>query len=516
MGRLLLIDDDADQIELRRLNLEAAGHQVRVARDAAEGLRLFEEQPPDVVLMDLRLPRREDGIALIRAFRERAPEVRILVLTGAAEPLPEADHVLAKPVSTGKLLGLLATLFACWCLLGAAWGQSIHLEKPAEAVASLTMSAAGAAGGIADVILDGRAAFQVLLFAGVERHTYEVFLGRLAAGEHRLQIGRKAGLEVHAIQLRSAAGDPMAAHAPVLYARPDTAGRFSDVPLLIYCERHDGDGRPMLEYSVIFSNEDGGTSTRALMARWGRTTDIEYVYRVWLKADGSPARATIQSRGHKEIEFTGAREQWHPVLMPVTENNMVAPAGGGSPLRFQLAPVGVDLRSASRESVMDQHPWTYRVMAEELEREGKLRRYGTVDGHKISDPRNYLYLEMTVANRDSRIAALVKLAGEEHWSASHLGRVDYAIERDGIARTAIELPPGTSPGQVAAFGFECLVEPARKDRPAPVAGECRLERVHKAFFLDGGYRPGPSFWRRDASQAIPSGRIATFSATDGH
>ena len=68
------------------------------------------------------------------------------------------------------------------------------------------------------------------------------------------------------------------AGAPVLFARLNTVGKFSDIPLVLYCERVKDTAGDALQYTVIFSNEDGGTSTRTLMARWGRSTDIEYVY----------------------------------------------------------------------------------------------------------------------------------------------------------------------------------------------------------------------------------------------
>ena len=46
-------------------------------------------------------------------------------------------------------------------------------------------------------------------------------------------------------------------------------------------------------YSVIFTNEDGGTPADRLMATWGRTTDIEYLYSVEVDASGA-----IVDRGH--------------------------------------------------------------------------------------------------------------------------------------------------------------------------------------------------------------------------
>ena len=56
----------------------------------------------------------------------------------------------------------------------------------------------------------------------------------------------------------------------MVFARKNTIGKFSDIPLVLYAERLVEDGHPLLQYTMIFSNEDGGTSTRALMARWGR------------------------------------------------------------------------------------------------------------------------------------------------------------------------------------------------------------------------------------------------------
>jgi hypothetical protein len=49
---------------------------------------------------------------------------------------------------------------------------------------------------------------------------------------------------------------------------------------VLYAEDDRRDGRGWIRYSVIISNEDGGTATPALMARWERTTDIELIYEV--------------------------------------------------------------------------------------------------------------------------------------------------------------------------------------------------------------------------------------------
>jgi hypothetical protein len=278
--------------------------------------------------------------------------------------------------------------------------------------------------------------------------------------------------------------------------------------MISYCERLEEDGRPLLQYTVSFSNEDGGTSTRALMARWGRTTDVEYIYRAWLDAAGEVTRATIQAQDHKEVAFRGQREGFHPILIPSTDNNMVADQGT-SPIRYQIPPYLMDLSAHSREQIMDEHPIAYRVMAQELKRENKLRPFGTVDGEKSSDPRNYLYVEAKVVNRDSGVAVLVRLRGEARWLSSHLGRNDYAISRDGWVRTTVELRPGTKAEQIDEIGFECLV--SNEDRPEPpLSGTCRVEQVSKMFFLDQEYRPQPSVWNLMTPVEIPSGQLRTF------
>jgi hypothetical protein len=378
---------------------------------------------------------------------------------------------------------------------------------------------------MARVRLDGAYRGSLMLDAGEQRFRYSMFLGRLAAGEHVLEIERDAEhsaagskLQVHVVQFRHfRRGDPfyaVLANAPVLYARPNTVGKFTDVPLMMYCERLEEKGQPLLQYTAIYSNEDGGTSTRALVARWGRTTDIDYVVRVWLSAQGTAVRATYQGKDHKELPFKGAREAAHPLLGVSTDNNMVAEEAR-SAIRYQLAPVLVDLTDSAREQVMDEHPLTWQVMARELAREGKLRAFGTLDGEHISDPRNYLYFEMKLVNRNSGVAVRVRRRGEEVWWSSHLGRMDYAISRDGWARTGVELPPGTKAEQLAEIGLECVV--VKPDRARwPHSGACLIESMKKAFFLGPDYVPGPSVWSLPAAaMVVPTGVMRRFEVAAG-
>jgi DNA-binding NtrC family response regulator len=118
MARVLLVDDDTDQLEIRKLLVEQAGHQVQVAENAAAAEAVCLAMAPQLVVMDLRLPRAEQGLGLIRALRRAAPGVRIVVLAGWPADLsesPEAgmvDLLLPKPVHTRRLLDAIGRLVA--------------------------------------------------------------------------------------------------------------------------------------------------------------------------------------------------------------------------------------------------------------------------------------------------------------------------------------------------------------------------------------------------------------------
>ena len=114
MQRVLLVDDDRVGMDIRRLILERAGYQVLVEGTGEGARRAFTENRPEIVMLDMRLPHVEDGLALIREFRAQAPKVRIIVLAGLAGDLhgrPEeqmGDAVLAKPFRSDKLVRTLA------------------------------------------------------------------------------------------------------------------------------------------------------------------------------------------------------------------------------------------------------------------------------------------------------------------------------------------------------------------------------------------------------------------------
>jgi len=90
MARILVVEDDPGQLEVRKLILEQAGHEVVTAGDASNAIETL--PGCQLVLMDFRIPTTEDGLRLIRAASGQA---RIVVLSGAQPDVPlPVDEVL--------------------------------------------------------------------------------------------------------------------------------------------------------------------------------------------------------------------------------------------------------------------------------------------------------------------------------------------------------------------------------------------------------------------------------------
>lgn len=398
----------------------------------------------------------------------------------------------------------------------------------AEAVLALTAAAPGASwltkereAATVSVFVDGRYYQDVILFGGTSAFTYPLLLGRVTAGAHTLRVDFNrqqsapqivtAKITDAQIELfdRNAPEFQMLAHAPVLYARPNTLGRFSDVPLLVYCETLKHGTLTALRYTVIFSNEDGGTQTSALMARWGRTTDIEWIIDTQLDAVGRPVKSTYQGVNHETKEFQGRREADHPLMFTASDNNNFADTGPAG-MRFALRPVAVDLSQRSRESVMDEHPWTHRVMAEEMLREGKITTARTL-GAQIADLRGYLYIDANAAQHSGALLSFaVKLKGDPRWHTSDQGINYYKIDRSGYFRTTIRLPLGTKLEQIERINTRCDLpgNPRRAEEISQaVAAQCEVQAINKIFLLDESFQPGPALKLRPSAIKLRFGEM---------
>ncbi len=96
-GRILVVDDEEDLGRILKFALVAAGHEVLLATDGAEGLKLAREAGPDLILLDLMLPK-IDGYKVCRMlkFDERYRTIPVVILSARTQ---ESDKEMAK--STG-------------------------------------------------------------------------------------------------------------------------------------------------------------------------------------------------------------------------------------------------------------------------------------------------------------------------------------------------------------------------------------------------------------------------------
>jgi hypothetical protein len=362
--------------------------------------------------------------------------------------------------------------------------------------------------------VDGDYNQDLLLWAGNSPFIYRVMLGRLAPGKHsvtaRMNHSRSAAAARQAIvrSLRPilyagnkqlTADDLLAlAHSPVLYQRANTIDRFSDVPLLMYYEVTRTDAREVkIRYTVIFTNEDGGTPTAALMARWGRGTDIEWVYELSAQ-DGRVIEESYQGVEHETRPFKGKRTNGsHPLLSVASDNNNFSDLGS-SVTRFALLPIAADLHSASRESIMDAHPWTYRIMAEELTREGRIKEK-PADINSISDPRNYLYVDLYAQQRGAAISVEVASAVEPKTSTSDLDQPKLRIERSGYSRTAVRLGSAAAVSSASSITIHC-----QQTQPAVEGRACQV-LVVRTTRLDRNYEPRQLKAEQLSTQTIKPG-----------
>lgn len=118
MTTILIVDDEAPIVELIRCTLEDPQVRVLEAYDGSAALRIAREDPPDLVLLDVRLPSL-DGLEVCRRLRAM-PEcdgTRIVLLTAAGQAQDRelgmaagADEYLTKPFSPLALMALVKTL----------------------------------------------------------------------------------------------------------------------------------------------------------------------------------------------------------------------------------------------------------------------------------------------------------------------------------------------------------------------------------------------------------------------
>jgi hypothetical protein len=422
--------------------------------------------------------------------------------TVGSSELKSVDFVVEKPGEVGLEIEARSP--------GASW------EKPGEECAAILVS------------LDHREQQDIFLFAGDQTFKYRIALGRLEQGKHKVIISlnrdrsapHAAGAEILGVKPVLAGTDPFAPgvdgelaqkYSPVLYARANTIDHFSDIPLLMYYEvEHPNASQTLLTYSIIFTNEDGGTPSAALMARWGRGTDIEWVYRIRLNAE-QIVEETYQGVGHETKPFRGERTMgMHPLLADASDNNNFSDLAC-SVMKFALSPVNADLSGTSRESVMDTYGWTYRIMAQELFRERRISdKVGDLNNlNTIADPRDYVYIEASSNQEGAAVAFELRLKDSDELFRSDLNDARLRIDRSGYYRSAVRIPHGLQRQDISEIQLRCFPTQG----PAQQRG-CHNASISKVMMLDETYVPRLIKISSPAPQNVSPGGVIIYHTKD--
>jgi DNA-binding NtrC family response regulator len=107
---VLIVDDEEIVRRAHLRSLEHTGCQARVARDGDEAIRLMEEDPCDVILLDIRMPGL-DGMDVLKIIKKRWPDSEVVVITGypTIESAKEAVRLgacdyIAKPAAPDDVI----------------------------------------------------------------------------------------------------------------------------------------------------------------------------------------------------------------------------------------------------------------------------------------------------------------------------------------------------------------------------------------------------------------------------
>jgi len=117
--RILLVDDDAEIIESMRTVLEAKGYTVLIARDGNQGVALAEKELPDLLVLDMMMPKRSGFLVLERLRRGQQKPLRIIMVTAnegsrhkAYAEMLGVDDYIRKPFAMDRLLESVQKLLA--------------------------------------------------------------------------------------------------------------------------------------------------------------------------------------------------------------------------------------------------------------------------------------------------------------------------------------------------------------------------------------------------------------------
>jgi len=121
--KLLVVDDNKDVVETLQRRLTKEGYEVSAAYDGEEAMQKEKEADPDIILLDLMMPKL-NGFEVLKEVREKFKDRwRPIIIISAKDELEsmqkcysmEADHYLTKPCSIENILQGIRTMISLLC-----------------------------------------------------------------------------------------------------------------------------------------------------------------------------------------------------------------------------------------------------------------------------------------------------------------------------------------------------------------------------------------------------------------
>jgi len=112
MARVLIIDDSFEVVNALTVFLETAGYEVKNTTNAFEGLDIFADFEPDIVITDMLMPDM-DGVEVIKAIRKAGSVIPIVAISGGGQKTLDSEYTLG---------------------LASAFGANASLSKPVDPV----------------------------------------------------------------------------------------------------------------------------------------------------------------------------------------------------------------------------------------------------------------------------------------------------------------------------------------------------------------------------------------------
>ncbi|MBA2382446.1 MAG: response regulator transcription factor, partial [Chloroflexi bacterium] len=227
---LLIEDDDATQTTVAA-NLEAHGHRVTQAPDGAAGLRHWDAERPDLILLDLGLPDTDGGTLIRRVRREATTPILVLSARGAerdkvAALEAGADDYLAKPFGLAELRARITALLR---RTGGPAADATGMIR----LGAVTIDVAGREARVGDTLLELTPREYELLktmLAAPGRLLTKGRLLRAVWGTAYAEEGHYLHVYVSRLRRKLAAADPSGATRDLIVAEPGVGYRIAEDP----------------------------------------------------------------------------------------------------------------------------------------------------------------------------------------------------------------------------------------------------------------------------------------------